>query len=113
MPGGLGRSSSFHSDLNGGWRNLSRWEMEGALCVCVCVCTQLFSFHIPDWKVIADYLPWLTEVRELRGLPCSTPLRKSHCIYHASLRCVADQECNNGHSFWIPFLKEHTHTHFY
>ena len=49
MPGGLGRSSGFHSDLNRGCRNLSRWEMEGRVgaCVCLCVCLELFSFQVP------------------------------------------------------------------
>lgn len=49
MPGGLGRSRGFYSDLNGGCRgcrNLSRCEMEGVVCVCV------FSLVFFFWKIV-------------------------------------------------------------
>ena len=53
MPGGLGRSSGFHSDLNRGCRNLSRWEIEGRARVCVCVCVYVCRtvFFSGTWKL--------------------------------------------------------------
>lgn len=52
MPGGLGRNQGFHSDLNGAWQNLSRWEIEG---VGVCVCARAVDNQTGKWFV--DHTP--------------------------------------------------------
>lgn len=89
MPGGLGRSSGFHSDLNRGCGTYldGKWKVWGVWGGRMCVCGELFSFQAPNWKIVPVYKPWLKEVRELKRPPCFITLKKPYYTYALQVSC--------------------------
>lgn len=49
------------------------------VCVCVCVCIELFSFQIPNWKIVAIYAHRGEGIKEAT---MSYDLKKSHTIVY-------------------------------